>query len=118
MPLSGSRLRGSWTSRHPEVGSIVLGVFTPVLAKHSKSFSLVDCLSVGVDRMQRNFEPMRKQVEAWQRAELTDCHCEGRHLRGVCGGQAGSSKTPCAGPCMTCISNRSTRISGRERSGA
>jgi hypothetical protein len=46
-------------------------VFTPVLAKHSKSFSLIDCISVGVDRMQRNFEPMRKQVEAWQRSELT-----------------------------------------------
>ena len=43
-----------------------------MLAKHSKSFSLVDCLSVGVDRMQRNFEPMRKQVEAWQKSELTD----------------------------------------------
>ena len=41
------------------------GDFTPVLAKHSKSFSLIDCISVGVDRMQRNFEPMRKQVEAW-----------------------------------------------------
>ena len=40
--------------------------------KHSKSFSLIDCISVGVDRMQRNFEPMRKQVEAWQRSELTD----------------------------------------------
>ena len=51
---------------------IVSGVFTPVLAKHSKSFSLIDCISVGVDRMQRNFEPMRKQVEAWQRSELTD----------------------------------------------
>jgi hypothetical protein len=47
-------------------------VFTPVLAKHSKSFSLVDSISGGVDRMQRNFEPMRKQVEAWQRSELTD----------------------------------------------
>ena len=34
------------------------------LAKHSKSFSLIDCISVGVDRMQRNFEPMRKQVES------------------------------------------------------
>src|SRR5216683_3268179 len=55
-----------------ELGNIVSGVFTPVLAKHSKSFSLVDCLSVGVDRMQRNFGPMRKQVEAWQRSELTD----------------------------------------------
>ena len=55
-----------------ELGNIVLGVFTPVLAKHSKSFSLIDCISVGVDRMQWNFEPMRKQVEAWQRSELTD----------------------------------------------
>jgi len=51
-------------------------VFTPVLAKHSKSFSLIDCISVGVDRMQRNFEPMRKQVEAWQRRELTDVTAE------------------------------------------
>ena len=33
---------------------------------------LIDCVSVGVDRMQRNFEPMRKQVEAWQKSELTD----------------------------------------------
>ena len=50
----------------------VTGAFTPVLAKHSKSFSLIDCVSVGVDRMQRNFEPMRNQVEVWQRSELTD----------------------------------------------
>jgi hypothetical protein len=28
------------------------GDFTPVLAKHSKSFSLVDCIAVGVDRME------------------------------------------------------------------
>jgi hypothetical protein len=33
------------------------------MAKLSKSFSLLDSISVGVDRMQRNFEPMRKQVE-------------------------------------------------------
>ncbi len=51
---------------------VITGVFTPVLAKHSKSFSLIDYVSVGVDRMQRNFEPMRKQVEAWQRSELAD----------------------------------------------
>src|SRR5207244_504750 len=53
-------------------GNIVAGAFTPVLAKHSKSFSLVDPISVGVDRMQRNFEPMRKQVEAWRQTELSD----------------------------------------------
>ena len=58
--------------RHRKFGDIVTSVFTPVLAKHSKSFSLVDCISFGVDRMQRNFEPMRKQVEAWQiRTALT-----------------------------------------------
>jgi hypothetical protein len=47
------------------------GDFTPVLAKHSKSFSLLDSISVGVDRMQRNLEPMRKQVETWRASELT-----------------------------------------------
>jgi len=47
------------------------GDFTPVLAKHSKSFSLLDSISIGVDRMQRNFEPMREQVEGWRRTELS-----------------------------------------------
>ena len=47
-------------------------MFTPVLAKYSKSFSLIDCVSVGVNRTQPTFEPMRNQVEAWQRSELTD----------------------------------------------
>jgi hypothetical protein len=32
------------------LGNIVLRVFTPVLAKHTKSFNLIDTLSVGVDR--------------------------------------------------------------------
>jgi hypothetical protein len=63
-------------------------VFTPVLAKHSKSFSLIDCIPVGVDRMQRNFEAMQNQVQAWQQSELTDvtakmiiyeAFVEGRH---------------------------------------
>ena len=52
--------------------NIVPGAFTPVLAKHTKHLSLVDTLSVGVDRMQRNFEPMRKQVEAWKGTRLPD----------------------------------------------
>jgi hypothetical protein len=41
-----------WTSGPPEFRDVVTGVFTPVLAKHSKSFSLIDCISVGFDRMQ------------------------------------------------------------------
>lgn len=50
------------------------GAYTPVPAKHSKSksFSLIDCVAVGVDRMQRNFEPMRRQLAAWRKCELTD----------------------------------------------
>jgi len=47
-------------------------VFTPVLAKHSKSLNLLDSISVGVDRMQRNFGPMQKQVEAWRETELSN----------------------------------------------
>ncbi len=46
-------------------------MFMPVLAKHSKAFSLIDRISMGVNRMQCNFEPMRKQVEWWQRSDLT-----------------------------------------------
>jgi len=47
-------------------------VFTPVLAKHAKSFNLVDTLAVGVERIQRNFEPMQRQVERWRQTQLTD----------------------------------------------
>ena len=43
-----------------------------MLAKHTKHLSLVDILSVGVDRMQRNFEPMRKQVEGLRISQLSD----------------------------------------------
>jgi hypothetical protein len=41
---------------NPQLGDIVPGVFTPVLAKHSKSFNLIGTLAVGVDRIQRNFD--------------------------------------------------------------
>jgi hypothetical protein len=35
--------------------------FTPVFAKHSRSFSLIDSLAIGVDRMQRSFGSMQKK---------------------------------------------------------
>jgi len=47
------------------------GDYTPVLAKHSKHFSIEDALSIGVDRMQRNFDPMRQQVERWRGQQLS-----------------------------------------------
>jgi hypothetical protein len=48
------------------------GDFTPVLAKHSKSLSLVDSIVLGVDRIQRNFDALTKQVVAWQSTQITD----------------------------------------------
>jgi hypothetical protein len=55
-----------------EFAKIVSGVFTPVLAKHTKSFNLIDTLSVGVDRIQRNFEPLQRQVELWRKTQITN----------------------------------------------
>lgn len=80
----------------------------PVLAKHSKSFSLINCISVGVDRMQRNFETMRKQVEQWQRSELTDVTAKVVIYEAFVEGKLEAPKHL---RCMTCISNRRTRNS-------
>jgi hypothetical protein len=59
--VAATARREFWDSFH-----IVPGAFTPVLAKHSKNFSLQDSLAIGVDRMQRNFVPMRRQTEQWR----------------------------------------------------
>src|SRR6267378_6182519 len=48
--------------------------FTPVFAKHLRSFWLIDSLAIGVDRMKRNFGPMQKKGRkggALERRELT-----------------------------------------------
>jgi hypothetical protein len=42
------------------------------LAKHSKSFNLIDTLAVGVDRIQRNFEPLQRQLETWRQTQITE----------------------------------------------
>ena len=48
------------------------GDYSPVLAKHSKNFSLQNALSIGVDNMQRNFKPMVAAVERWRGSQITD----------------------------------------------
>jgi hypothetical protein len=48
------------------------GDFSPVLAKHSKNFSLQNALSIGVDDMQRNFKPMVEAVNHWRGSQLSD----------------------------------------------
>ena len=67
------------------------GEFTPVLAKPTKSFNLIDTLAVGVDRIQRSFEPMRRQVEEWRQAQITDERAKLISLFRVRGWQAGST---------------------------
>jgi hypothetical protein len=34
--------------------------------------SLIDCIPIGIDLMQRNFERLQRQVESRQRCKLTD----------------------------------------------
>src|SRR5215217_1230480 len=49
-----------------------IGDFTPVLAKHSKSFDLIDAISIGVDKAQRNFEPLQRTVSDWKVHDVSD----------------------------------------------
>jgi DNA-binding XRE family transcriptional regulator len=67
-----SRMAQQVSTTRKTFANIVSGEFTPVLAKHTKSFNLVDTLSVGVDRIQRNFEPLQRQVELWRKTQITD----------------------------------------------
>jgi hypothetical protein len=46
------------------------GDFQPVLAKHSRKLELIDLISVGVDKIQRNFEPLKRQIKAWREYQL------------------------------------------------
>lgn len=48
------------------------GDFTPVMAKHSKNFRLLDSLAIGLDEMQRNFKPMSDQIDRWRETQITD----------------------------------------------
>jgi hypothetical protein len=42
---------------------MLTGDFQPMLAKHSKNFNLLDALSVGVDRIQRNINTVNNEIE-------------------------------------------------------
>jgi hypothetical protein len=77
----------------PEFGNIVPG--TPVLAKHRKSFNLIDTLAVGVDRIQRNFEPLQRQLETWRQTQITDDRAK-LILYWRCRGRTRGAKKPAA----------------------
>ena len=48
------------------------GDFTPVFHKHTSRLELTDLLSVGVDKMQQNFEPLKHQIDNWKTGTLID----------------------------------------------
>lgn len=48
------------------------GDYSPVLAKHTKNFSILNAMSVGVDEMMRSFKPMAEAVDRWRDSQLTD----------------------------------------------
>jgi len=47
------------------------GDYAPVLKKHTKHVEIESVLAVAVDQMQRNFEPMRRQIDFFRGAELS-----------------------------------------------
>jgi hypothetical protein len=94
---------------------------TQLLAKHSKNFSLEVCLStayqLAFDRMQRNFEPMRQQVETWRAQQLSPAAAKltiyRRSLKATW-----RSRSTRHGRSTNSISLRSTRSLSKEPCGA
>ncbi len=48
------------------------GEFKPMLAKHTKGFDLIESISIGVDRVQRFFQPMRQNILSMKNIVLKD----------------------------------------------
>jgi hypothetical protein len=48
------------------------GDFTPLFHKHTRNLDLKDSICIAVDRIQRGFNPMKKQIEAMGECLLTD----------------------------------------------
>jgi uncharacterized protein DUF932 len=53
------------------------GEFTPTLVKHSARMNLIDTVSIGVDRIQRGFEPLTREIQTFHEIELTDLEAKG-----------------------------------------
>ncbi len=47
------------------------GDFKPMLAKHSKHFDLIESVSIGVDRIQRGFQPLRETINLMRARHLS-----------------------------------------------
>jgi len=50
----------------------LFGDYAPVVRKHTKKVEIESVLAVAVDQMQRNFEPMRRQMDFYKGCDLSD----------------------------------------------
>lgn len=48
------------------------GDFTPLLHKHTRKLELLDAISIAVDRIQRGFAPLQRQIANWEETHLPD----------------------------------------------
>lgn len=48
------------------------GDFAPVFHKHTRRLDLLDVISIGVDKMQRGFAPLKAQIGEWQHRMISD----------------------------------------------
>lgn len=49
-----------------------MGEYAPVARKHTNRLDLRDVISIGVDKIQRNFEPMQQQISRWRELGVQD----------------------------------------------
>lgn len=54
-----------------------MGDYEPVMVKHSARMNLIDVVSIGVDKIQRNFEPLTRQIEDWRGVEIDTLAAKG-----------------------------------------
>lgn len=68
------------------------GDFTPVFHKHTQKLELGDVIALGVDKMQRGFEPLRRQITGWQEQALSDDQAKLIIYQALVEGQVGAPR--------------------------
>jgi hypothetical protein len=66
----------------------LFGDYSPVMRKHTKNGELESILAVAIDNMQRNFEPMRRQIAFFRGCDLSDQRAKLIIYDGFLGGAA------------------------------
>lgn len=52
------------------------GEFTPITRKHTRNFDPLEVIDYGVTKMQRHFEPMKRQIDVWHNHKLPDAEAK------------------------------------------